>query len=241
MNSFFNTNKKELILIRKDITDDICKYCGIECYLMDSYYLCPECGICTDTIVISDFIDPMDIKKHYPYKQTCHFRYKLLKLQGIDKDTIPQSLIDTLKKHKYETIVELHYIMKKYKMRLFYKNIIYIDYLIKGRFIHSINSELHYLLLQNFYEIQETYYKIFRKGKQMINYNFIIFKLCMLYGRQDIAKNAFFIIKYEKTITNYDSIWKKICENSSIKYRDTMSELELINKDIFNQNNISID
>lgn len=234
-NTFFNTNKNEILINKKVIDDDYCNDCDVECYLIDNYYVCSMCGVCKETLVFSDYIDPQDIKKHYPYKQTCHFRYKLLKLAGIDKDTIPQSIIDTLKKHDYETIEELHYLMKRYKYRLFYKNIIMIDCRIKGRFIHNIDNALHHQLLQDFYQIQETYYKIFHRNKQMMNYNFIIFKLCLIYGRKDIAKNAFFIIKYEKTIKNYDKTWKLICDNSNIEYRDTIEELNQLKDNVFNQ------
>lgn len=216
---------KELKLVYNNKLNEYCYSCKEERIIINSSYICMLCGDTIDCIINDNYIDPQNIIKKYPYKQVDHFKYKLMKLQGNDNQKIPDEIINKLKLEKYSSIYELHYIMKRYGYKDYFQNIILIDYLINGRLIHNIDSELFNTLIYEFTQVQEAFYSIKGGPKQMINYNYLIFKLCNIYSRQDVSKNIFFICKYNNTIKKYDSIWYKICRKLNYPYFNTSEEL----------------
>lgn len=222
------TNNKNIIapkIIYNDNIDNYCKECCIEKQLIDNYYSCYICGDTTESIIVDNYVDPQERITRYPYKQKEHFRYKLMKLQGTDNQLIPQSIIDVLKGYSYDTIQELQSIMKKLKYREYFKNIIIIDYRIKGVMRHDLSTALFNKVLREFDYIQKYYYEIIDKKRQMFNYNYILFKLMILFNRPDIARNVFFIHKYDSTVKKYDEIWKYICQRSNYRYVSTRNQL----------------
>lgn len=205
-----------------------CIYCNIEYKENNNYFYCDNCGIVSNLLINDEYIEPQERITKYPYKQKEHFKYKLMKLQGNDNEIIPDYVINTLKKYKndYNTIHELQQIMKKYKYREYFKNIIIIDYKIKGKLIHNLDTNLFNNLMDSFNDIQKAYYKFINRNKQLFNYNYIIFKLCFLYNRIDIARNIFFIRKYDATIKRYDNIWEFICNENGYPFEDTKTQIK---------------
>lgn len=216
----------ELKLIYNEFNPEICVECNCDRFVIDNYYICYSCGDSYSGLIIDYNIDPRDIIKRHPYKQKEHFRYKLMKLQGNDNQKIPPEIINTLRSYKYDNIQELQAIMKKLKYREFFKNIILIDYFVRGKLCHDLDNKLYDMIMGEFDSIQESYYEIIDIKRQLFNYNYILFKLLFLFDRIDIAKNVFFIRKYDTTIKKYDDIWHYICSRNNYIYESTHDQLK---------------
>ena len=230
----FNKTINSPTVLHNELNNEWCNRCDCERYPNDNYYICMNCGEAVDSLVFDNYIDPRDIIRRYPYKQVNHFRYKLLKLAGNDNQPIPDHVINKLKSIEYETIHQLHDIMKQNKFNEYFKNIILIDYKIKHKLCHDIDTTTFYNFIEEFRRIQAAFYDIPGNPVQMINYNYLIFKLCMLYNRPDIAKNIFFICKYNNTIQKYDNIWYGICKRLGYRYGNTFDELKQLIRITFN-------
>lgn len=234
MNYFSEKDKKLELIYNFEL--NYCNICDNKLYENDIYNICNECGF-TKTILKFDDknVFSENHKQIYPYKQINHYKYKLLKIQCNDNENIPDYVINELKKHKYDTIFELHYIMKKLKFSKYYKNIILIDYKIKGKLRYDFDNQLFYKIFNDFEILQNAFYND-KINNQMINYNFLIFKQLMLYKRYDIATNVFFIHKYPKTIKKYDAIWLNICNKLNWEFSSTNNDFSIL-KDFLSTKN----
>lgn len=205
------------------------KCCEEDMSIVDNYYVCYNCASVFEAVINDNYIPSKDIKQKNPYIQKNHFRNKLLKLQGVDNTYIPNEVYEKLSKYEYNTINELQIILKSLKLSIYVKNIIIIDYNIKKRLIHDLNNKIIDKMLIMFDKIHNSYYEIVNKNRQLFNYNYLIFKLLMLFGCYDIAQNVFFFKKSNNTIQKYDEIWEYICEKNNYIYSSTNNDLKKIN------------
>jgi hypothetical protein len=223
-----NKNKNNLQLLYNN-QDKKCIDCDLPMLIHSgNYYMCEVCGKVIDDLIYDNYIDPEDIRVKQPYKQFNYFKYKLIKLQGTELEKIPEWVIETLKNQQYDTIQELHVLMKQLKMNKYFKNIISIDAHVKGTPCHYLGNDLFNNVLDNFRTIQISYYKLIDKNRQLFNYNYLLFKIMCMYGRYDIAKNVIFISKNKTTIKRYDEIFRFICIDNDWVFETIDKQMKII-------------
>jgi hypothetical protein len=215
----------ELIVIKNTQMPNFCSLCQQEMVRIDTYYVCESCGDTKEWI----FFESKDIVwKKFPYTRLNYFKYKLNKIRCKDNDYIPKHIYDKLRGKTYNNIWDLRKEMKSHKMGKYYKNMYTLFYKFTGKYAVNLDYELRNKLITGFKQIESTYFKYENNRVQFCNYNYLIFKLCFILGRIDVASQLTFINRYDKTIRNYDRTFELICNDLGWPFTTTKEELDLV-------------
>lgn len=235
----FDKNKAELYdryinivdksSLRVNNTNNVkqCELCGEDKAIrpVDGCSVCKNCGEITYINVDSDKIKYIkDIQqveqKIYSYKRSNHLSELLNQFQGKETTDIDEDIFtiiqEELKKNKLHNINKVkkstfRMILKKCGLTKYYEHIPHIINKLTGKNPPTIPRELDERIKQMFKDIQEPFSKHKPKDrKNMINYNYILHKLCQILRRDDIAKQ-FPLLKCRNKLREQDTIWKNIC------------------------------
>lgn len=207
------------------INPNFCIECNEEMIIIQNKYTCTSCATVNNSII---FNFPMVYSNKIVYTRLNHFKFKLNKLNAIDSDYIPISVINNIKKHEFNSIIELRNVMKQLKYGYYYKNIHLIYLIIKKNRLIDMSIDFKNKLTKMFELINLNYFQCHNKRIQFINYNYFIFKLCCLLNRYDYAKHIPFISNHFKTINSYDNVFQQICDKLHWDFTSTFTELNLI-------------
>ena len=255
VNQFFNINndKTSMNILKKNITnylhniddleynnlyifkDDICNKCEKGEFIKlntDGVKICNLCGHTTKIIVEnikSSYKDPPKDVSFYAYKRINHFREILAQFQAKETTTIPDELIEKLKKQIEKERISLKDLTnKKTKAMLkhlgynkYYEHISYIKDKLGIRPPH-MSAHLEETLCNLFLEIQIPYAKYCPNNRvNFLNYYYTIFKLCEMLNQTKFLP-YFPMLKDREKILEQDIIWKQICNDLEWNYIPTV-------------------
>ena len=255
VNNFFNieNDKTNVSSLKKNITnylhniddieynklfifkDDICNKCEKgECIKLNTegVKICNICGHTTKIIVEnikSSYKEPPKDVSFYAYKRINHFREILAQFQAKETTTIPDELIEKLKKQIEKERISLKDLTnKKTKEMLkhlgynkYYEHISYIKDKLGIRPPHMA-IHLEETLCNLFLEIQIPYAKYCPNNRvNFLNYYYTIFKLCEMLNQTKFLP-YFPMLKDREKILEQDIIWKQICNDLEWNYIPTV-------------------
>ena len=189
----------------------------------------PKCGsqvIVTQKYTKLSINDPIAEIKGNKYQRYSHFCNWIDKIQGKENLTIPNYVIDTVKKeikreHKEDRLElftenDIRRYLKKYrshklKYDSFYDHGTKILWIVTGIQPRQMSSEMEVTLQNMFTAIQEPF-KMYKNSRHNLSsYMYILHKFCQLLGYNEFLPK-FWLPKTVGIIYKHDSIWKKICE-----------------------------
>lgn len=207
---------RQLILIPAE-SIAVCQTCGISIYYQEY----------TSISTIYDQSTANNITTHFAYKRINHFKEWLTQIQGKESTTIPDSIIDEVKKElKKERISDTAKITPK-KIRTYLKKIGKSNYyehatIIVNRICNrkppDISFETEETLIEMFKQIQEPF-KNNRPAnrKNFLSYSFTLHKMCQLIDRYDLLV-LFPLLKSRDKLHQQDIIWKGICKELNWRF-----------------------
>lgn len=255
VNKFFNINNDitSINLLKKNITnylsniddieynklyifkDDICNKCEKGEFIKlntDGIKICNNCGH-TSKIIIenikSSYKDPPKDVSFYAYKRINHFREILAQFQAKETTTIPDKLIEDIKKQVEKERISLKdltnkktkEILKHLGYNKYYEHISYIKDKLGIRPPH-MSSHLEETLCNLFLEIQIPYARYCPNNRvNFLNYYYTIFKLCEMLNQTKFLP-YFPMLKDREKILEQDIIWKQICNDLEWNYIPTV-------------------
>ena len=187
---------------------------------------CPKCG--SQVIIIQKYTKLLtnDTSTGTEYQRPVHFSNWIEKIQGKENLTIPEDVINIVKKEikreRKEDCMELltesdirRYLKKnrsrKQKYDTYYNHCTKILRLVTGIPPLQMTAQME-LNLQNMFMAIQKPFKMYKNDRQnFLSFTYILYKLCQLLGYNEFLPK-FRLPKNEEIIYKYDSIWKKICE-----------------------------
>lgn len=169
-----DTTKKE------DKLTNICPECNIE-YVLDeneAIMICENCGLGYEILLTTD---PMYNNFVYrsAYKRINKFKSKLIQIQG--GSFPPKHIIDIVKKHNVTNIHDLRDVLKKEKITKYNNHTHSILKLAFGIQNYKFDHRTINMFVNDFKKIDSNYRKLIRK-RNIIGYDFIIYKIFSHYG-----------------------------------------------------------
>jgi ribosomal protein L37AE/L43A len=196
----------------------------------ESIMVCPKCG--SQSIITQKYTRPITSDtqvdcKSYEYQRFTHFCDWIDKIQGKEKQVIPDYIIEAVnreirrefKTDKLETLTEkdIKRYLKKYKNKgkkkydIYYVNSTKILWLVTNIQPLQMTAEMESNLQSMFMAIQEPY-ELYKEDKHNISgYSYILSKFCQLLGYYEFLPK-FNLHKNEALTYKHDMIWKKICK-----------------------------
>tara|TARA_A100001015_G_scaffold214259_1_gene240474 strand:+ start:4424 stop:5479 length:1056 start_codon:yes stop_codon:yes gene_type:complete len=255
VNQFFNinTDKTSMNILKKNITnylhnvddleynklyifkDDICNKCNTGEFIKlntDGVKICNNCGHTAKIIVEnikSSYKDPPKDVSFYAYKRINHFREILAQFQAKETTTIPDELIEKIKKQIEKERISLKdltnkktkEILKHLGYNKYYEHISYIKDKLGIRPPH-MSTHLEDTLCNLFLEIQIPYAKYCPNNRvNFLNYYYTIYKLCEMLNQTKFLP-YFPMLKDREKILEQDIIWKQICNDLEWNYIPTV-------------------
>lgn len=208
----------------------------IECKNVLSYdcdeitRFCENCGYVDEN---GEMIETMEqsekneyTNKDQAHDKMIHFRRLIERIRGTGKVEIPQEDYDVIekyiKRHRLDvnqiTSDRMKSILKKNKMSDYYKHIPYLIHKICGRELPTFSDSEVEKLCTMFEQIQNRGAKYLKGRKNLLNYEYSLYKLCELIDRRDA-------LPYLRLINNvnekYDIAWKQMTREFGWVYYKT--------------------
>jgi len=154
------------------------------------------------------------------YKRINHFNETLTQIQGQERTSIPQDLVDmlTAQFRKYRvtdmstvTAQMVRAELKKMRLVKYYEHAHQIANIIAKRQNVVIPTEVHDKLKLMFLQIQGPFDSIRPEDRNnFLSYSYTIHKLLQLLGRHDLTVH-FPLLKSRTKLFQQDTMWKEIC------------------------------
>jgi len=207
----------------------ICENCLVEYNVNNSFLVCPECGICKQTVEQANELSykeqqELDYRPQFTYEKLTHLEDWLRRFQAKENRSIPQEILDkVILEANKERIQDLNSLtedkIKKYLKRLnlndYYDNVIGIINRINGRPPFTLTSEIQDKIKLMFQQIQDPYEKYKPKTrKNFLSYSYTLHKFFQILGLHEFAK-YFPLLKSTDKLRQQDDIFKKIVVHMS--------------------------
>jgi hypothetical protein len=201
-----------------------CENCLIEYNVNNSFLVCPECGICKQTVEQANELSykeqqELDYRPQFTYEKLTHLEDWLRRFQAKENRSIPQEILDkVILEANKERIQDLNSLtedkIKKYLKRLnlndYYDNVIAIINRINGRPPFTLTAEIQDKIKLMFQQIQDPYEKYKPKTrKNFLSYSYTLHKFFQILGLHEFAK-YFPLLKSTDKLRQQDDIFKKI-------------------------------
>lgn len=228
-----NTNKKNIIYrsfrsivdpdyvcVDEDTVNDE-NYCyDCKCFRVtldeEAIMTCPKCGNQV-TITKPHVNDSLSENKFHEYQRFSHFCNWIDKIQGKENFSIPEYVIDAvkreIKRERKENCMEkdIRRYLKKYKSNNYYDHSTKILWIVTGIQPLQMTSEMEAKLQVLFMDIQEPFQMYKNDRHNFLSYAYILYKFCQLLGYKKFLPKLR-LHKNEGLIYKHDCIWKKICK-----------------------------
>jgi hypothetical protein len=219
------------LYVKKESADETpCSVCGLIDYIEDSKegsIVCLNCG--KSESFYNNTPEGLTYNQgeieqvtQFSYKRINHFQECLSQFQAKESTEIPEIIIDSLleelRKHQITdpTLITPRLIksyLKKLKYNKYYEHIPFIINELCGLPPPKIDQRLEEQLKIMFDEIQKPFEKYRPKDrKNFLSYNFILYKMCQLLGKDHLLI-CFPLLKSREKLYQQDCIWKNICED----------------------------
>jgi hypothetical protein len=223
-----------------DEKEIFCKFCGSNLNMASSEgeTLCVVCGYTRDSVLEGVKMSYKDVSsrqtnENYSYSKCGHLDFHLSHLQG-KPVPLPDTLIPKLKelvqgdgvKPKSLTIIKIRGYLKRIGATQFYENANYIIELLGGPkspkldkdFIELVRS-LFARLLVPFRNIRKELFSNTnnKDRRNLVIYNFILYKLFDMLGRQDLLK-FLCLLKTTKINIQLEYFWYVTCKECNFNY-----------------------
>jgi hypothetical protein len=207
----------------------ICPNCFIEFNVNNSFLVCPECGVCKQTVEQANELSykeqqELDYRPQFTYDKMTHLEDWLRRFQAKENRSIPQEILDkVILEANKERIQDLNTLtedkIKKYLKRLnlndYYDNVIGIINRINGRPPFTLTSEVEIKIKLMFQQIQIPYEKFKPTSrKNFLSYSYTLHKFFQILGLHEFAK-YFPLLKSTDKLRQQDDIFKKIVKHMS--------------------------
>lgn len=195
-----------------------CKDCLTELTIVDSVFLCTNCG------VIQSYTNSCNyIKKTQSYKRMTHFKDWLTKTQAKHNPMIPDHIISQCRQIQDKSYRSIKNVLKINNLTKIYEDIWYIMAVVDQKAdILCLDPHDEMKLYNLFMRVQRAWETIKPlKRKSIISYPFIITELLDIIKRPEL-KRYFHLPRYTK-ILEYKTQWKRII-NSRLFYHATLMD-----------------
>lgn len=206
-----------------------CATCKIEKMPVqhEGMMICPTCGQGEYALMHSDrpcFKEKQqqETLSSYTYKRINHFNEWLSEFQAKELTVVPPDVLATikaeLKKHRLLDPNVIQYtdmrtILKKLKYNRYYEHIPYIMSKLTGKQAAIISKETEDLLRTMFKQLQAPFERHCPEGRSnFLSYRYVLRKMFEILSMDEYAQQ-FMLPKSKIKITEYDSIWGKICKD----------------------------
>jgi hypothetical protein len=218
----------------------LCKFCGsnLNQSSSDGEVLCIICGYTKDSVLEGIKMTYRDIHArqttdNYSYSKCSHLDYHLQKLQGKPVTLVP-GLLDKLRtmiegegvKYKHLSIKKLRVYLQAIKMTEYYEDANYIIECLGGPPAPKLDKDTVELVKSMFIRILVPFrnmrkelflYTQNKDRRNLVIYNFILYKIFEMIGRKDILKHIC-LMKIEKIIVPLEHFWFKTCKDCNFEY-----------------------
>lgn len=172
--------------------------------LDEGLYICSRCHRIEKNYV-EGYISYQDrpLSPSSPYDKMTHFKEKLDEL--CDRVLIPDEVMNVCKDltNQEDIRIRLH----QHRLKKYYP-CVYQIMRQKGIPIPTLLQHEKERLCRLFKQVEHAYIKV-RKKTNMINYSFLLSKLCPMIGRYDIVPYLF-ILHSKRKVKEYNILWEKI-------------------------------
>lgn len=204
--------------------ETICPICDeiMEYVEDDNENVCNECGYTIALLSTHDGIyTSLDNEPQInSYKKIKHFTDWLEQIQS-KKGFIPPDVYNDIKEYLNKRNITdmskiepsfMKQILKQLKYSKFYEQIPLIIRQLKGYNSIDIDISTEQLLKKKFQDLQRPFYMVKPKTRtNFLNYSYVLHKLCILIGRNDLA-NSFPILSNRKILIELEQIWSDMME-----------------------------
>ena len=212
--------------------NDKCQQCQTKLKIikLESFLICPNCGIINDIIINNDKISFKDTNRettYFAYKRINHFNEWLAQFQAKETTEIPKDIYDNifieLKKLKITDYSTISYklirsILKKINYNKYYEHIPHIINIINGHKAPLLDRRQEEQLRMMFKEIQTPFIKNCPEDrKNFLSYSYVLHKFCELI-ELDHLLTYFPLLKSREKLQQQDKIWEKICRDLKWQY-----------------------
>lgn len=202
----------------------VCSKCNVNFTIDKSFLVCPNCGICLQTVeqaaeLSYKELQDFDYRPQFTYDKMTHLDDWLRRFQAKENRSIPQEILDkVLLEANKERIQDLNTLtedkikryLKKLNLNEYYDNVIGIINRINGRPPFTLTSEIEDKIKTMFQQIQDPYEKFKPAGrKNFLSYSYTLHKFFQILGLHEFAK-YFPLLKSIEKLRQQDDIFKKI-------------------------------
>ena len=194
-----------------------CDECGENLLLNENYKVCPRCGLCADADYVQTFGEKWFCNKRSVYKQINHFKHVLSFIQNRETKTVPTHILESLEEHMEHLEVNLENIRKVLKdmgCAKYYKQSVQIYcHLNCITVFECLTPSEEDRIIQLFKKVQKSFNALRdTKRKNFINYNYLVAKLLVKIGREDLAQLCKPLKK--TALKGHNKLWGRLCEIS---------------------------
>jgi len=196
--------------------DMICKNCkSTDIRYNGEYYVCTSCGhTITNKVWMLQplFID--NIQYQTRYSRCKHFEKILRSIQSFLICSVPDEVIEELKKEEFSTIQQLKFVMRKKKMKKYYLSIYWIYNRCKNEVLITLDKNVIFCLKVMFSNVNSTFIRIRSTHDDtrynMLQYHYLLRKFFRMLKKTHFIKHLF-IMKDKNKIQYSEDLFQKIC------------------------------
>jgi hypothetical protein len=169
-------------------------------------YVCSKCyQVDTKPIFALTYEQEIRRTSSSPYKRRSHFQTRIWEIQGLNRIPIPPRIYKMVENCMNSEDIKT--VLQKNGEKLYYGQVFNIlrD---KGVDVPYFTQEELKRLYQYFATINSVYDRI-KENNNLLNYHFILRKLCVLIGREDML-DFLFKLRSKRKLGQYSRIWNKI-------------------------------
>lgn len=172
-------------------------------YIMDQVLVCFKCGEVSPETIYSEVLDAKHKKNHHLYYRKTYFlnRLHLMNRNVQCSNEIYNQVLDILRNKKFETIRELRSVMKRLKLRSYYKYIYSIFYDLKGVKVFQFNADQIDGMVKTFLKMERNFKEKYPGKRNLFNYNLIIYYVLRIH-RIDCDHDSIIFPHNERKVLN---------------------------------------
>jgi stress-induced morphogen len=235
INNYLNIAKKyiHIEIIPLSTNNNKCAECDVYMQYEDDHLLiCPMCGFTYKQLAtVSNYTENnrINVTQRYVYEKRAHFVDSVKKFQGKQNTTIHDNVYKALRKKIENHGLELSQVTKEHIYEFLsltsnaghYEDITLIYYAITGVPPPNI-SHLEEELYSLFEQIEAIYNRIKPPDRRnFLNGQYVLFKLLEKLNYK-CRQEDFYILKTRDKMLEHDQVWKRICDELSWTYKDTV-------------------
>jgi hypothetical protein len=222
-----------------DETEDICA-CGGRRVIdfVSAMAICTECAVCvpyleksSKALTHTETLERGN-RKQFQYKRITHFCETLSSIQGRQRVTVPDDVLSVingeLKKYRIHlkdvTSAHIRQFLKRLGLTKYYDASHLIINILRGENEPVIPRHIEQQLIRMFVTIQKPFDNVCENGrKNMLRYNYVVYKLLQLLGRDGEPYLYLFpLLKSKAKLSQHDETWKRICREIGWEFIATM-------------------